>query len=122
MILRAILLFCLVNFLTMSIAEKMHFEGVLLARLQNLPHRSLGILHWCTIMQPHRADYIKDYLIYYIMYQDEEMFLEGSRKPVVNMMAVRVARQFPNNKELQTVRNAVMHNHFARIQNETKRD
>lgn len=120
MILRSILLFCLLHLSSMIFADRLHYEGDLLCRLKNLPHRGLGMLWWAYILQPERADYMRDYLAQYLIYTDGEMLLEGSTKPVVPMMAVRAAREFPKNKDLDAIRMVVMANYFKRLEKETK--
>jgi hypothetical protein len=117
---RSILLICLLNLGSMIFVEKMQLEGDLLCKLQNLPHRGLGMLHWCAVLQPHRSDYVKTYLVQYFIYDGQEMLLEGQNRPVVPMYAVAMARQFPRNEELQVIRNITMANHFNKLRKENE--
>lgn len=115
---KLIILFCLLNLLSIIFIEKLHRDGELLCKLRNLPHRGLGTLYWATQLAPDRADYVKDYLFYYLEAQREELFLEGSNKPVVPMYAVAVARGFPRNADLQKIRAIFMYQHFKQLEEE----
>jgi hypothetical protein len=115
MAIRILALFCLLNFSAMMFAEKLHTEGLLLARFKNLPHRSLGMLFWSATLEPQRADFTKDYIVNYMIFTDGEIFLEGSTRPVVPCYAVVMARRFPRNQDLQLIREVIMKNHFNKL-------
>lgn len=122
MILRFIITLCLLHFISIYHAERLHREAVLLARLRNLPHRSLGMLFYNAQYQPYRADYVRDYLFYYMQMKREELFLEGSTRPVVEMYASVMARKFPRNQDLININRVFMYNHFKRLRDEAQEE
>lgn len=116
---RSILLLCLLQLLWLFSIAICHKEGNLLCKLYNMPHRGLGLLYYCTMKQPERADYFRDYAVQYLKYTDEDMILEGQKRPVVPMLIVREAAiRFPRNKEIQGLKFIVMARHFNRLKKE----
>lgn len=110
-ILRIIILFSFLHFLNLTSLEIIHREGDTLSRLYNLPHRSLGMLYYCAVKAPYRADYVKDYLVAYFNAADGGYLQEGQKYPVVDCYAVNAARSFPKNQDLWAIRCMVMENH-----------
>ena len=89
-----------------------------MAKLRNLPHRALGTLYWAAQLEPDRSDYVRDYLFYYLQMDMEELFIEGSTRPVVPMYAVAQARKFPRNQEMQNIGKLFMARHFKKLKEE----
>lgn len=96
--------------------EVVHKEGLLLCRLENMPHRGLGQLFYAHMKAPYRADFLKDYLTQYFKAVDEEWIVEGQKRPVVAMYTVEMAPYFPKNHEIQMLRRIVKHNLEVRAQ------
>lgn len=117
---KIILLFCLLHMLSLFHSEVVHREGLLLCRFNNLPHRGTGMLFYAQMKNPHRGDFAVDYLANYYRFTGDEFMIEGMKRPVVDLLAIQSARDFPNNPELQRIRQAVMHNHFVRMREESK--
>lgn len=116
MTIRLILLFCLLHLLSVFHAEIIHREGLLLARFNNLPHRSLGMLYYSHIKHPQRADFTRDYLDQYFRFTNDEWLLEGQRKPVVSMHVIDQAAEFPRDKDLQGLKRAIMKRHKKKME------
>ena len=91
--------------------EVVHREGLVLSKLYNLPHKSLGMLYYAHIKQPWREDYLKDYLIAYFEAADGGYLQEGQKRPMIDMYAVNAARSFPRSPDLWQIRCIVMENH-----------
>jgi hypothetical protein len=111
-------LLCLLTLSFMMMIEDLEFQGQLMGNLLNLPHRSLGLLHWCMVAEPQRSDFARNYIMAYKTAVDNEWLLEGQRRPVIDMLAVQLSREFPNDVQLQTLQRIIMHNHFARLEQE----
>ncbi len=109
------LVFCLLHLAFMSFCERLHYEGLTMCHLLQLPHRGLGALHYAHIMQPTRVDYVTDYLVEVTRAVDEERLLEGQTRPVVPMYAVVMAREYPRSEPLWVLRAIIMHNHFNKL-------
>lgn len=112
---RVVVIFCLLHVFSLYEADVVYREGMLLCRLQNQPHRGLGMLFYCHMKHPERVDYIRDYELQYLELTAKGWILEGQKRPVVPMYAVVQAKCFPWNKELQMIRKLVMFNHFKRM-------
>jgi len=98
------ILLVLIAFLAYArVADWLEGTGLLLCQLHNLPHRGLGMMYAAHIMRPERADYAREYCRQWFVAVAQDRLAEGSRRPVVPMLAARLARQFPTDPEMQTV-------------------
>ncbi len=121
MIIRIALLFFLLHMINIMQVEVCHREGLLLCKLNNLPHRALGMLYYAQMKYPGRGDYVRDYLVEYYKktVPGEEWLIEGQKKPVVSMFACVKAAEFPRNKDIQLIRKVIMHNQWIMAEKES---
>lgn len=93
-----------------------------MCQLRNMPHRGTGALYYAHIKCPWREDYCVDYLQAYFEYVDGGMMQEGQPRPIVDMYAVVMAREFPRSKGLKIIRDIVMNNHQAWLNKREQED
>lgn len=98
---RFILIALLLLFGQLTVATIIHDRGITIAALNNLPHRSLGMLWTAHLMLPAREDFAADYLGQWLLLDREQFLLEGQRYPVVPVYSCHVASQFPRDKRIQ---------------------
>lgn len=113
LILKSLLLCCVIVLVQLAFVNHIHHQSRQLALLGNLPHRYLGGLFWASQLQPQREDYVYTYEVEWLLADKEERILEGMTKPVVPMMIAKKAREFPEDRDLQKLRQVVMREQMA---------
>lgn len=118
MIIKTAIIFFLLHMVAMMQVEIVHREGKVLCKLENLPHRGLGMLYYAQMKYPGRGDYVREYLVQYFRRTEpgDEWLIEGQRKPVVKLFAITKAAEFPRNKDIQLIRRVIMHNHQVEME------
>jgi hypothetical protein len=77
----------------LQVADYLQWIGKDLSKQNNLPHRSLGLTYAAYTLEPHRTDYIINYMSDYILASAQFQLIEGQVKPVVPLMAGRLAQE-----------------------------
>ena len=109
-ILRLTLCFLLLIFSWLQSCDWLSEEGQRLNMLGNLPHRGLGMIYAAHFLQPWREDYARSYITEWWLADSEERMMEGQLRPVVPMLTVRMANEFPFNRDLQILRMVMIQN------------
>lgn len=96
----SVILICLVQ---IQLSDSVQRMGKTLCMIQNLPHRGLGMMYTAMMLQPHRVDWQKSYIVEWAIATSEDRLREGTTKPVIPFIAIQLQKQFPDDKEMKFI-------------------